>query len=95
MREPPICLNITADESNDLKIISPLGIQTYFTLAFADPKARWILNSESEDEAILPQGIKISVLSTENLNYILIEDISYDEGIGFGKIKLMIDGIES
>ena len=70
MRAPPICLNITADESNDLAITSPLGIQKYYTLAFADPLA---LESLTEDEADLPQGIRIAVLSTENLNYTRIE----------------------
>ena len=59
MREPPICLNITSESSNDLAITSPLGIQEYYTLAFADPHA---LSSQTENDVALPQGIKIAVL---------------------------------
>ena len=89
LRDPPVSLSPIQPV-----YIAKFDEKNYFEFKFADPLA---LDGKTEkdkfarSEGLVPNGINIS-LKSANIPFSHSFKLSYDEGVGFGKLEFIIDG---
>ena len=71
-----------------------MGEEAYLEFNFADPLVLEA-NDEEEPSGLIPEGLKVDVLSNELSGIVTIEEINYEDGVGFAFLRLKIDGFEA